>query len=92
MLKFSQVLLSLILATSVQAASPTSASPTSASPTPEKFHQIQQPVPIKIAVTTAGLGLMGLEIWWFMFSKSKAKKASPNQGIQELNSRSIQKQ
>ncbi|MDY7019927.1 MAG: cupredoxin domain-containing protein [Cyanobacteriota bacterium] len=79
MLKASQILLPLILATSVQAASPTSTSQS-----PEKFRQIQQPTPVKIAVTTAGLGLIGLEIWWFMFSRPKAKKATTNQDIQEL--------
>jgi plastocyanin domain-containing protein len=40
-----------------------------------QFHQIQQPLGVKIAVTVAGLALIGIELWWFIFSKSKA---SPN--------------
>ncbi|MCG5057359.1 MAG: cupredoxin domain-containing protein [Limnoraphis sp. WC205] len=76
---FSQILLSLILANSVQAASSESHSQTT-----EKFHKIQQPIPVKIAVTAAGLGLIGLEIWWFMFSKPQAKQATQTQDTQEL--------
>lgn len=76
---FSQILLSLILATAVQAASPESHSQS-----PGKFRQIQQQIPVKIAVTTVGLGLIGLELWWFMFSKPKAKQATQTQDTQEL--------
>lgn len=34
-----------------------------------KFQRIEQPIEIKIAVSIAGLGLIGLELWWFLFSK-----------------------
>lgn len=78
-LYLSQLLLSLILMTSVEAAAPESSSQTS-----ENFRQIQQPIPVKIAVTGAGLGLIGLEIWWFLFSKPKAKKANQTHDTQEL--------
>ena len=49
-----------------------------------QFRQINQPLGLKMGVTLGGLGLIGLELWWFMFSKTKAKKADSNQGIQEM--------
>ena len=76
---FSQILLSAIVATSVQAASVESHSETA-----ENFRKIQQPIPVKIGVTAAGLGLIGLELWWFMFSKPKAKQATQTKDTQEL--------
>ncbi|QLE59531.1 cupredoxin domain-containing protein [Nostoc sp. TCL26-01] len=50
-----------------------------------QFRHIQQPLWIKGAVTTAGLGLIGLEIWWFLLSKSKSQKAETHDGIQEID-------
>jgi len=54
------------------AASPTLASETMThSPTPAEdadFHRIEQPLPVKLGVTLAGLGLVGLELWWFLWS------------------------
>jgi plastocyanin domain-containing protein len=40
-----------------------------------QFQRIEQPLGNKIAVTLAGLGLVGLEIWWFLLSKPKSQKA-----------------
>ncbi|MBW4557258.1 MAG: hypothetical protein KME59_15165 [Trichormus sp. ATA11-4-KO1] len=40
-----------------------------------QFRRIEQPLWVKGAVTTAGLGLIGLEIWWFLLSKPKSQKA-----------------
>ena len=37
----------------------------------QQFQIIQQPLELKFAVTIAGLGLIGLELWWFIFSKSE---------------------
>jgi len=37
----------------------------------EGFQQINQPLSLKVAVSTAGLGLIGFELWWFLFSKGK---------------------
>jgi plastocyanin domain-containing protein len=34
---------------------------------------MEQPLWAKVAVTTLGFGLIGLEIWWFVLSKPKAK-------------------
>ena len=39
----------------------------------EGFEQIEQPIALNTAVTAAGLGLMGLELWWFLLSRPKAK-------------------
>ncbi|MEA5569021.1 MULTISPECIES: hypothetical protein [unclassified Anabaena] len=37
-----------------------------------QFRQIEQSLPIKAAVTIGGLGLIGLELWWFILSKPKS--------------------
>ncbi|MEG3908977.1 hypothetical protein Q5691_25630 [Microcoleus sp. w1-18aA5] len=37
-----------------------------------QFHSIEQPLGVKIGVTAGGLTLMGLELWWFLFSKKQA--------------------
>ena len=49
-----------------------------------QFRRIEQPLGLKAAVTLGGIGLIGLELWWFLFSKSKAVQASRNQDIQEI--------
>ncbi|MGG6264347.1 cupredoxin domain-containing protein [Leptolyngbya sp. AN10] len=48
------------------------------------FRRIDQPLWLKSAVTAGGIGLIGVELWWFLFSKSKSRKADTNQGIQEV--------
>ncbi|MBW4510325.1 MAG: hypothetical protein KME64_27975 [Scytonematopsis contorta HA4267-MV1] len=40
-----------------------------------EFRRIEQPLWVKGAVTASGLGLIALEIWWFLFSKPQSKKA-----------------
>ncbi|MCC5599778.1 cupredoxin domain-containing protein [Nostoc favosum] len=50
-----------------------------------QFRRIEQPLWVKGAVTTAGLGLIGLEIWWFLLSKPKSQKAEAHDGIQEID-------
>ena len=50
-----------------------------------QFQKIEQPIGLKLAVALGGLGLIGAELWWFMFSKTKSQKASIKQGIQEIN-------
>ncbi|AFZ58505.1 hypothetical protein H6G54_06040 [Anabaena cylindrica FACHB-243] len=37
-----------------------------------QFHQIEQPLSVKVAVTIVGLALISIELWWFIFSKSKS--------------------
>ncbi len=48
------------------------------------FQRIEQPLWAKGAVTAGGLGLIGLEVWWFLFSKPKSRKAMIEGGIQEV--------
>jgi plastocyanin domain-containing protein len=37
-----------------------------------QFQPIDHPLWLKAAVTAGGLGLMGLELWWFLGSKPKS--------------------
>jgi plastocyanin domain-containing protein len=39
-----------------------------------QFQIIAQPVGVKVGVIIAGLGLIGLELWWFIFSKSEVRR------------------
>lgn len=34
-----------------------------------RFRRLDQPLWSKVVVTGAGLGLIGLELWWFLLSK-----------------------
>ncbi len=49
-----------------------------------RFRRIEQPIGLKAVVTLGGLGLIGAELWWFVFSKTRSQKAEARQGIQEL--------
>ncbi|MGI0483786.1 hypothetical protein ACN4EK_00035 [Pantanalinema rosaneae CENA516] len=44
----------------------------STEPTGE-FHRIDQPLWVKGAVTVGGLGLIGLELWWFVFNHPRSE-------------------
>jgi len=55
-----------------------------AAPQSNQFQRIEQPLGNKIVVTIGGLGLIGLELWWFLFSKPKSRKAEAEGGIQEV--------
>ena len=48
------------------------------------FQRLEQPLPLKIGVTLAGLGLVGLELWWFLLSKPQARRAAATPGVQEM--------
>lgn len=50
----------------------------------QKFSRIEQPLSLKILVTLGGLGLIGAEVWWFLFSQTKSRQATTNKGIQEV--------
>jgi plastocyanin domain-containing protein len=50
----------------------------------EQFQRIPQPLVNKIAVTLGGLGLIGLELWWFLGSKPKSYQATALGDIQEV--------
>ncbi|MGH2415071.1 MAG: cupredoxin domain-containing protein, partial [Microcystaceae cyanobacterium] len=49
-----------------------------------QFRRIEQPLGLKIGVVAGGAVLIGLELWWFLFSKQQAQKAESKQGVQEL--------
>lgn len=49
-----------------------------------QFRRIEQPLGNKVAVTVGGLGLISLELWWFLLSKPKSQKVEAHQGIQEV--------
>jgi len=49
-----------------------------------QFRRIEQPLGNKVAVTLGGLGLIGLELWWFLLSKPKSRQATTQGGIQEV--------
>ncbi len=58
--------------------------PASETKVSEQFRPIEQPLELKIAVTLGGIGLIGLELWWFLFGKTKAAQAETKSDIQEL--------
>lgn len=49
-----------------------------------QFERLEQPLGVKIGVVTGGLCLMGLELWWFLLSKPKAKQSTLDRGVQTL--------
>lgn len=54
------------------------------SETETQFRRIEQPLALKAGVAAAGLALIGVELWWFLFSKTKAQQAASEAGIQEI--------
>lgn len=50
---------------------------------PSQFTKIEQPLPLKIGITLGGIGLISLELWWFLFSKTKAQQAEKDYEVQE---------
>ncbi len=50
-----------------------------------EFRQIEQPLGLKVGVAAAGLGLIGIELWWFLLSKTKAQSATASEGIQSID-------
>jgi plastocyanin domain-containing protein len=49
-----------------------------------QWRRIEQPLSNKVGVTLGGLGLIGLELWWFLASKPKSQKVEAREGIQEV--------
>ncbi|MDB9509610.1 hypothetical protein PN499_00120 [Kamptonema animale CS-326] len=66
-------IISLSISGAIAADSHSNSSNNSAQETAQ-FRSIEQPLVNKVAVTLGGLGLIGLELWWFLFSKSKSLK------------------
>ena len=54
-----------------------------------QFQKIEQPLSLKLAVAVGGLGLIGAELWWFMFSGRSFEVSSkrwPPSGITKTKS------
>lgn len=49
-----------------------------------QFRRIEQPLGNKLGVTLGGIGLIGLELWWFLLSKPKSQKVEAREGIAEV--------
>ncbi len=49
-------------------------SPNSSEEQTAQFRRIEQPLGLKIGVTVGGIALIGLELWWFLWSKTKAEE------------------
>ncbi len=49
-----------------------------------EFKRIEQPLSNKLLVTVGGLSLIGLELWWFLFSKRKSLKVDTQKGVQAV--------
>ena len=45
----------------------------------KQFQRIEQPIGLKIGVTLGGLALIGTELWWFVFSKTKSQQVALKQ-------------
>lgn len=43
-----------------------------------QFRHIEQPLSLKLAVTIGGLGLIGLELWWFLLSGVRSQQSTTN--------------
>jgi plastocyanin domain-containing protein len=41
----------------------------------QEFERIDQPLGLKLGITAAGLGLIGLELWWFLVSRPQSQQA-----------------
>lgn len=49
-----------------------------------EFRRIEQPLGVKAGIVAAGAGLIGLELWWFLFSKTKVQTAQVDEGVQTV--------
>lgn len=47
-----------------------------------QFSRIEQSLSLKILVTLGGLGLIGAELWWFLFSETTFKQVTKSKDIQ----------
>ena len=52
--------------------------PVSAGEQTSQFQKIEQPLSLKLAVAVGGLGLIGAELWWFMFSHANSQHLKPS--------------
>jgi plastocyanin domain-containing protein len=49
-----------------------------------QFQAIDQPVRNKILVTIGGIGLVSLELWWFLLNKPKSTQATVHGDVQSI--------
>ncbi len=70
---------SLLLGTAHLANAQTSKSNTA------EAQRIERSLGLRIGITATGIGLIGLELWWFLISKTKAQTAQVTEGIQSIN-------
>lgn len=70
---------------SIASGIPAAAQPHGLAREPGKFQPIEQPLPLKIAVTLGGLALIGTELWWFLFSKPPAKPTEVDEDGADAN-------
>jgi plastocyanin domain-containing protein len=49
-----------------------------------QFQPIEQPLRNKVMVTVGGLGLIGLELWWFLLNKPHSRQVQAQDGIQAV--------
>ncbi|MEA5516151.1 hypothetical protein [Nodularia sp. UHCC 0506] len=59
-----------LTALSLSVGTASAAMPIHSSGETNKFQAIDQPLGLKFGVTMGGLGLIAVELWWFLFSKS----------------------
>jgi plastocyanin domain-containing protein len=55
------------------------------STTNPQFQPVEQPLALKAIVTLGGLGLIGLELWWFLWSQPKTQNSKSQEGTQFFN-------
>lgn len=79
MVKFSSVLIAIALGLATALGNPTAAHAQILEADRNEFKNIEQPLPLKIGITAAGAGLIGLELWWFLYRKPKAQNADREQ-------------
>mgnify|MGYP005843297541 CR=1 FL=1 len=70
----------LLVSLAIATASPAMPAHSDSEPATE-FQRIEQPLALKLAIALGGAGLVGLELWWFLFSQPRS--ASPDQQPQE---------
>ena len=47
------------------------AMPANSSAQTNQFRRVEQPLGLKVGVTAGGLALIGIELWWFLLSRSQ---------------------
>jgi plastocyanin domain-containing protein len=49
--------------------------------TEQQFQRIEQPLWTKLVVAGVGMGLIGLELWWFVLSQPTAQQSKATGGV-----------